>query len=142
MTTAARRKPKTKAKTFEDVLSNWSTHVPPDMKDELPRDKILDAFLRLFEDLTTSQITQLPPRTKWREILAPAVRWQWVALNISGPPVLNTIAPSILTLEAVRWLEVWQTDETQGKSRLMATLDRDLDKLHTAVQYFLQLRTV
>ena len=139
----ARRKPKAKTPTFEDVLSDWSTHVPANMKDEPPKDKILDAFLRLFEDLTAAQITHLPPRTNWREILAPAVRWQWVALKIEGlPPALTALAPHVLTLAAARWLGVWQTDETPDKSRLMATLDRDLDRLHAAVQYFLQLRMV
>jgi hypothetical protein len=114
--------PKAQQKTFEDVLNAWAINAPPDMQHEPPREKILDSALRLFDSLSAARVTRLPPRRQLLQPLSHAVHWQWIALNIPAAPWVSILAPTTLTLAIIRWLKIWQKDQTPGQTRLMAAI--------------------
>ena len=130
---------------YAETLRAWSSHVPLEMLDETPREKLLDAILRLFEALEVAGLRPAfihlrahPDPKKIGKLLPPltaAMRQQCVTLNIALPHVLGVAAPYALALAALRWLVMWLDDKTPGKSRLMVMLDRDLGRLDAAVQY-------
>jgi len=133
---------------YQTILREWAAEVPPDMQDELPREKLLDAMLRLFEKLETAKLRAplnqeiMMQAAPWQHIkiyyppLRNAMRWQWMALNIPTPSLLSFLAPHLLAISALRWLAIWLRDPTPGQERLMATLDRDLNRIHTTIQKF------
>jgi len=134
---------------FIKLLAAWTSEMPPDMRDESPREKLLDAMLRLFEKLDAANlkppIKNLYKNREWRTAgvwvlpLRNAIHWQFTVLEILVPPCLVAPAPDVLTLAVLRWISVWLEESTPGQSRLMATMDRDLGRLDVAVQQILRL---
>jgi len=133
---------------YQTILREWAVEVSPDMQDELPREKLLDAMLRLFEKLGAAELRAplnkeiMMQPVPWQHIkiyyppLRNAMRWQWTALDIPTPSLLSFLAPHLLAMAALRWLAIWLRDPTPSQERLMATMDRDLNRIHIAVQKF------
>jgi hypothetical protein len=137
------RKTKDSNALYHDALHGWATNVPSDMMDEVPKEKLLDSFLRLFEALEAAGLRGQINIS--REILPPlitAMRWQIIALNLQTSKILTNIIPYVLALAVMRWLLVWQADTNPGMSRLMAAIDRDLGRLDIAMQQLLHLRRI
>jgi len=124
---------------FIKTLRTWAASAPPDMRGEPPREKLLDAMLRLFEALDAAGLKTAKPDPAWLAPLVHAVRWQLLVLDIPAPPGLEPAASYVLALAAARWLPIWQSDKTMGQSRLMAAIDRDLNRLDAAAQHWNRL---
>ncbi len=109
------------------------------MKDEAPREQLLDAMLRLFEDLDAAGLRAplAAQKLDWHGmkpylvVLHDAIRWQWLALNLPVPAIAAPFAPFALSLCCMRWLKIWLIGD---QARLMAVIDRDLNYLNIAVQ--------
>lgn len=133
---------------YQSVLRKWAVDLPADMKNEPARERLLDAMLRLFEALSAAGLRQnfkslkpdWPNIQKYYPPLLHAMRWQLTALNLPLPTSMVPLAARLLSLAALRGFAVWVKDETAGQSRLMAAIDRDLDRINAAVQYIVHLR--
>lgn len=139
----ARQKKQSAFQTYVSVLRAWACDVPADMMTESARDKITDSLLRLFEALDGAglriPLQQICPDATarplaWFPPLLRAMRWQLLALNFSAP-----LAAEGLSLAAGRWWAVWLADNSAGQAQLMATLDRDIERMQRAFKYISRL---
>jgi hypothetical protein len=136
---ASKAKIKNLYEVYCKVMRAWAAAVPHEMKHEAPREKLLDAMLRLFEalDATGLRAPLAAEAMDWRVMkpylgaLHDAMRWQLLALDLALPKLAVPFAPTVLTLASLRWLKIWLKGD---EARLMAAIDRDLNYLDIAVQ--------
>jgi len=140
------KKVKNALEIYNHVLREWAGATSPDMVDEVPRERLLDAMLRLFESLDDAGLRSplAAQDINWQSAkpylvaLHDAIRWQLLVLELSVPKLAAPVAPTVLTLAALRWMKIWLADDTSGQSKLMAAIDRDLGRLDVAVQQFMR----